>query len=205
MALKGWEKGGRFIHKEPLKKKVDQAVYRLRVQRSRLEGASMRMNQHDKELFAKCVAAQTTKDAQRAAMYANECAEVRKLSKVIIRSELALEQVMLRLETVEEFGNFAASMKPVVGVVRALGSQLAGVIPEVSFELNQIGEDLTKLVIDVGETTGHTWDIEASGEAQSILADASAVAEQRLKERFPELPAAVPAGEKVPTSTTSKT
>ncbi|MEM2905631.1 MAG: Snf7 family protein [Candidatus Bathyarchaeia archaeon] len=196
MGIKSWDKGARLIHREPLKKRIDYAAYRLRVQKSRLEGASMRMAQHDRELFEKCVSAQTRKDSQRAAMYANECAEVRKMAKVVLRGELALEQVLLRLETVEEFGDFAASMKPVIGVVHSLRSQLAGVIPEVSYELGEISEDLGKIVMDIGESTGRTWEIEPSGEAQKILDDAGALAEQRMKEKFPELPAAVPSVEK---------
>jgi len=196
MGIKTWDKGGRLIHREPLKKRVDYATYRLRIQKSRLEGASMRMTQHDRELFEKCVNAQSHKDAQRAAMYANECAEVRKMAKVVLRGELALEQVLLRLETVEEFGDFAASMKPVLGVVQSLRSQLAGVIPEVSYELGQINEDLNRIVVDIGESTGRTYEIEPSGEAQKILDDATALAEQRMKEKFPELPAAVPSAEK---------
>jgi len=50
-------------------------------------------------------------------MYANEIAEIRKIAKVTLRSELALEQVVLRLETIQEFGDVAAMMGPVAGVV----------------------------------------------------------------------------------------
>jgi len=118
------------------------------------------------------------------------------MAKVVLRGQLALEQVLLRLETVEEFGDFAASMKPVIGVVHSLRSQLAGVIPEVSYELGVINEDLNKIVVDIGESGGRAWEIEPTGEAQKILDDASALAEQRMKEKFPELPAAVPSIEK---------
>ena len=194
---KGWEGRGGLLHRSPsLKERIGTATYGLRTQLTKLENASSRMQTHDKSLFEKCVAAQAMRDSSRAAMYANECAEVRKMSKIILRAEMALEQVMLRLETVEEFGDVVVVMGPVAGVVHSLKTQLAGVIPEVSYELGQIGEDLNKIVIDVGESTGQAWEIGSSGgEAQKILDDASAVAEQRMKERFPELPGLVPAAE----------
>src|SRR5206468_1766034 len=92
----------RIHHQEPLKEKISQCVYKLKVQQNRLEGANLKTQQHDKSLFDKCVQAQMAKDTMRSAMYANEIAEIRKIAKVTLRSELALEQVVLRLETIQD-------------------------------------------------------------------------------------------------------
>jgi division protein CdvB (Snf7/Vps24/ESCRT-III family) len=122
-------------------------------------------------------------------MYANECAELRKMAKVVLHSELALEQVTLRLETVHEFGDLANAMMPVANVVRALKSQLEGVMPEVSLELSEVNETLEGLAVEVGETTETSFDVMSSSEeSQHILQEANIVAEQKMKERFPELP-----------------
>lgn len=173
----------------PLKERIATATYRLKLQQDKLEQASMKMQQHDKELFEKCVSTQMAHDSSRASMYANECAEVRKMAKVILLSELAIEQVVLRLETVQEFGDVVMWMGPVSNVVHTLKGRLAGVIPEVSYELGSIDEMLSGMVIEAGEATGKAYDVQASGEnAQKILTEASAVAEQKMKERFPELP-----------------
>jgi division protein CdvB (Snf7/Vps24/ESCRT-III family) len=43
--------------------------------------------------------------------------------------------------------------------------------------------------MEVGEATENTFDLSASsGESQKILQEANFVAEQKMKERFPELP-----------------
>ena len=110
----------RIHHQEPLKEKISQVVYKLKVQQNRLEGANLKTQQHDKSLFDKCVQAQMSKDTMRSAMYANEIAEIRKIAKVTLRSELALEQVVLRLETIQEFGDVAAMMLPGRSLVRLL-------------------------------------------------------------------------------------
>jgi division protein CdvB (Snf7/Vps24/ESCRT-III family) len=149
------------------------------------------MQGHDREMFDKCIKAQMQHDNARAAMYANESAELRKMAKITLHSQLALEQVALRLETIREFGDVAAMMAPVASVVRAIHKQIAGVIPEVGFELGEIGEMLNGMVMEAGEATGTGYDFEASNEeAQKILTEAGAIAEQRMKERFPELPTA---------------
>ncbi len=180
---------GHFHHKVPIKEQVATAIYRLKVQQNKLESASLRMQQHDRDIFGKCVNAQVSRDPARAAMYANECAEVRKMAKVTLQCQLALEQVSIRLETIEEFGDIARMMAPVASVVYSIKNQISGVIPEVGFELSEIGEMLNGFVVEAGEATGSNVDIEASGaEAQRILGEANTIADQHMKEKFPELP-----------------
>lgn len=175
----------------PLKERVDEAIFRLRVQENRLDAAANRMQQHDKQMFDKCVRAQIDKDSARAAMYANECAQVRKMAKVTLQCQLALEQAALRLETVREFGQVASMMAPVAAVVRSVQGQITGVIPEVALELGEIGEMLNSVVFEVGEATGSSYEIQTSSEeAQRILTEANTLAEHRMQQRFPDLPTA---------------
>ena len=199
--LRDWEREPReplvarvsdhFHHKISIKEQLGTAIYRLKVQENKLESASLRMQQHDRDIFTKCVNAQMSHDTARAAMYANECAEVRKMAKVTLQCQLALEQVSLRLETVEAFGDIAQMMAPVASVVHSIKNQISGVIPEVGYELNEIGEVLNSVVMEAGEATGTSYDVEASGaEAQRILGEANIIAEQHMKEKFPDLPAA---------------
>lgn len=201
--LKDWDRdqrdpvfsrvGDRFHHKPAVKEQISSALYRLNVQKNKLETASSRMQQHDKEIFGKCINAQLAHDNARAMMYANECAEVRKMAKVTVQCQMALEQVYLRLETIEEFGDVAKMMAPVASVVHSIKSQISGVMPEVGFELGQIGEVLSGVVDEAGEVTGSNYDVNASGEeAQRILGEANTIAEQHMKNIFPDLPSTGP-------------
>jgi len=174
----------------PIGQRINQCLFKLKLQQRKLERTSYHMQQRDQALYGKCVLAIQGKNTQLASMYANECAELRKMAKVVLHSELALEQVTLRLETVHEFGNMAATMAPVATVVRTLKTQLEGVMPEVSLELAEVNDTLEGLSIEVGEATETSFDVSASsGESQQILQEANTVAEQKMKERFPELPA----------------
>jgi len=209
-SMKNWDRGqktplfsnltDRMHRQEPLKERINQVIYKLKVNQNRLEGANLKTQQHDKALFDKCVQAQMSKDSARATMYANEISEIRKMAKVTLRSELALEQVVLRLETIEEFGDVAALMGPVAGVVHSIKDQISGVIPQVGYELGEISETLSGVVMEVGEATGQSYDMETSGvEAQKILGEANTIAETRMRERFPELPSPTPAYAAEPT------
>jgi division protein CdvB (Snf7/Vps24/ESCRT-III family) len=177
------------IHPTPMKTRIRECLFRLKVQTRKLERTSYHMQQRDQALYGKCVLALQSKNTELASMYANECAELRKMAKVVLHSQLALEQVTLRLETVNEFGEVAYTMIPVANVVKTLKSQLEGVMPEVSMELSQVNETLEGLAMEVGETSETTFDMSASNEeSQKILTEANFVAEQKMKERFPELP-----------------
>jgi len=181
--------GEHFRHHPSAKEQVSTALYRLKAQQNKLEAAAGRMQQHDKEIFNKCVSSQLSHDTARAAMYANECAEVRKMAKVTVQCQMALEQVSLRLETIQEFGDVAKMMAPVANVVHSIKSQISGVMPEVGLELGQIGELLSSVVDESGEVMGSSYDVGTPNqESSKILDEANAIAEQHVKDRFPELP-----------------
>lgn len=175
-------------HHLPLKQRISDTIYRLKTQQEKLEGTSNKMVQHEKALFQKCVDAKVTNDDTRAAMYANECAEARKISKVLLKSQLAIEQVVLRLETVEEFGDVAVAIAPTASVIHALHGQLSGVLPQVSRELGEIDEVIGGIVTEAGPSMSAESNVVAMGEAKNILAEADTIAEQRMKDRLPQIP-----------------
>lgn len=177
------------VRPTPMKQRVNECLFKLKVQERKLERSSYHMQQRDQALYGKCVLAIQGKNTELASIYANECAELRKMAKVVLHSELALEQVTLRLENVRDFGELASTMAPVAHVVGTLKTQLEGVMPEVSLELAEVNDTLEGLAVEVGEASETSFPISSSsGESQHILQEANAVADQQMKERFPELP-----------------
>jgi len=173
----------------PLKYKIDMAMNKLKVQLDKLDQVSARLMERDKKVFEKVVDAFIKHEMDRATLYANELAELRKMGKIILFSKLSLEKVLLRLETIRDVGDLMVAMAPVIGVVRAVKSGLAGILPDAERELGELADVLGGLVADVGELTGHSPTLEASEEAQKILEEAMAIAEQRMREKLPEIPA----------------
>lgn len=177
----------------PMRQRLTETLHKLRVQLHRLERASAELQARDKSLHDKCVDAVKHSDFSRAKIYAEECAQIRRIARVSLNSQFALERVVLRLEAVREFGDIAHNMSPVKRVVATVRSGLSHVLPDVSLKLAEIDESLSSMVLDIGEATG---DVSAAdqptGEAKKILEEAAAFAEQQVKERFPELPSTTP-------------
>jgi division protein CdvB (Snf7/Vps24/ESCRT-III family) len=177
----------------PLKPRLDIAVRRIELQVQRLDQANDRFSQRDKTIFQRIVEAYTKHDMARANVFANELAEIRKMEKMIMHARLALEQIVLRLRTVSELGDVVSTLAPAVGVLRTVRSGMASVFPEAERELGSIGNLLSGIIIDAGQSTGLTLNFDAANEdAQKILTEAGSVAEQQIKDKFPDLPAGIP-------------
>jgi division protein CdvB (Snf7/Vps24/ESCRT-III family) len=188
----------------PLKPRLDMAIRRIELQVQRLDQAGERFSDRDKKIFARIVDAYTKHDMARANVFANELAEIRKMERMIMHGRLALEQIVLRLRTVSELGDIVTTLAPAVGVLRSVKTGMSKIFPEAEKELGQIGNLLNGIIIDAGQSTGLTINFDSANEdAQKILAEASSVAEQKIKEKFPELPASIPeVGEESPTGPT---
>jgi division protein CdvB (Snf7/Vps24/ESCRT-III family) len=176
------------VHQQPLKELINLVIYRLRVQRNKIESTSLTLQHRDRELFDKCVTSRATGDEARANLYAEECAEVRKIAKVVLQSELALEQLIFKLETAEMLGDIAYLVSPIKAVVATVGKQVQHTMPEVSFELNQINESLDGFASEAGNVADVIISTDShSPESEKIFNEAGVLAEQKIKSRFPAL------------------
>ncbi len=177
------------LHPVPLKERIDHASFRLHTQLEKLEQMYTRLHQRDTELFQRCVGAQLSNDPEHAQVYANECAEIRKIAKVVLGSQLALERVTIRLETIKELGSIMAQMAPVMTIVKETKSKIAGIVPQVASELDEVNNSLSDLTVEAGEVTSNSLPIETTDDdARKVLEETGLIAEEKLRDHFPELP-----------------
>jgi division protein CdvB (Snf7/Vps24/ESCRT-III family) len=182
----------------PIREVATKSIYTLRVQQNKLEQASYRLKERDRTLFENCMGALKKNNKERAAMCANEIAEVRKLIKFLYNVQLAIERVILRLETIKELSDIVVDLKPALKLLQNVSQDLFQVLPDVSTELNTVNEAIhdtlyaTKInadesIIPVGRKT-------EGGE--EILKEVTSFIEQKLTETLPEPPMANARSEK---------
>jgi hypothetical protein len=137
---------------------------------------------------------------EKAAICATEIAEVRKLVKFLYNVQLAIERVILRLETIRELGDIVADLKPALRLLQGVSQELFQLLPDVSSELNTVNETIQETLhaakistdenlIPVGKKT-------EGGE--EILKEVACFMEQKLAETLPEPPIAALVKEKTP-------
>ena len=142
----------------------------------------------DADIFKRVVKAMTERDTARANILATELGEIRKVTKMLSHSSIAMQSMSMRLGTVSEMGDVVAMLSPAKSMINNIRSEMCSIFPEASQELGNIGNLLSEIVTT---TTNQGVDtpvntIMASADALQILEEAECVAENRLKEQIPE-------------------
>ena len=174
------------------------SIYTLRVQQNKLDQATYRLKERDRILFESCMGALKKNNKERAAVCANEIAEVRKLLKFLVNVHLAIERVVLRLETIRELSEIVVDLKPALKLLQGVSQELFQVLPDVSTELNSVQTTISEAlyatkvtsdadnVIPVGRKTE---------DGEQILNEVSSFLEQKVADTLPEPPISEPKSE----------
>ena len=174
---------------EPIKPKLDLATRQIQVQVGRVDQAQTRLKERDGIIFSKEVKAIQKKDTERANMLANELSEIRRMGVVLTQAKLALEQLVLRLNTVTDLGDFTATLAPAMNIIRDVKPGLVNLIPEAEREIGEISTLLSGILIESGQITPSQTSFEVSNvEAERVLEEASLIARNNMKDNFPDVP-----------------
>jgi len=122
-------------------------------------------------------------------MLANELTEIRKMHNVVVQSKLALEQLTLRLSTIQELGDLAMTLTPALDVIRGVRPGLVNLVPDAEAEIGEISSLLSGILVEAGQLDPVQISFETTGEeAEKVIEEAGAIVEQRMREKFPDVP-----------------
>jgi division protein CdvB (Snf7/Vps24/ESCRT-III family) len=177
----------------PLRDIAAKSILTLRVQQNKLEQAGYRLKERDKVLFESCMGALKRNNKEKAAICANEISEIRKLIRFLYSVQLAIERVILRLETIRELSEIVVDLKPALKLLQNVSQDLFQVLPDVSNELNNVNSTISETLyatkIRTDESVIPVNKKTAGGE--EILKEVSNFIEQKLVEDLREPPTSV--------------
>jgi len=183
-----------MIKKEPpLKPRIQQSVGKLNQTISKIDYMHKKLQEKDAKLFNRIVDAQQRHDKTTGKVLANELAEVRKNERMLGNLKLSLDQVQLRLSTMNELGDAMVTLGPVIATMRSIGPALSRFIPQAGAEFEMMSGLLGGMMTD---SFGGSFELDSSSneETDSILREAAAVAGNRIGEKFPSVPSPVNSG-----------
>jgi division protein CdvB (Snf7/Vps24/ESCRT-III family) len=174
----------------PLKPRIETAVNKLQLQTSKLDTMITKLNERDASLFRRVVDAMQRHDADSAKVLSNELAEVRKISKTLNQSKMALEQVSMRLSTIHDLGDAMVALGPAMSSIKSLKPSLGRFVPGADSEINNMQALLGGIMTESLQNNGIGIELNAGGgvDVDQIMMEASAVAEQKVNDRFPSIP-----------------
>ena len=174
---------------QPIRPQIQKASTQLQSEVKALDSALARLDQKESAIFRKTVQSVQAHDQESSKAFSNELSEVRKMKKIVTQSRVALQQISVRLQTVTELGDFASTVAQAIGVVRTVRRALGEAVPDAQDTLGELGAQLNTMMVDFGEITQTNFSLsEPNEDAQKILAEATAVAEKRVNQGFPDVP-----------------
>ena len=171
---------------------MNKSIQTLKIQQGKLGLATHRLKERDRVLFQTCVSSLRNKNKEKASICANELSEVRKLIQFLCNVELAIERVVLRLETIRELSEIVVDLKPALRLLQGVSQELMSVLPDVSSELNQVKDTISETLYSTKLTADESTipiEMKTVG-GQEILKEVSCYLEQKISENLPEPPAA---------------
>ena len=180
---------------------------KLKSQQFKLAQVVVKLTRRDKILFSTCATALKAKNKERAAIFANELAEVRKLTKVIYHTQILVERIILRLETLKEFNSAFADLKPVLRNLKSVTKSLSSFMPQMAFEMERVNESIFEVMtmskIDSSKLEVPT-DVKTLG-GEEVLKEVAGFLEEQITEKLPEPPTSAPVMEKPQPQRVAKT
>ncbi len=128
----------------------------------------------------------------RAKALANELSNIRRVQRTTQNVGLALEVVVIRFSTINEFAMVMETINPTIELVKDVQKEISNVVPSangVISEVSSITSDVlinSNVKIDVNKVSAPI-----DSEAVSILNEVEGILEDEAKVRLPEIPAAI--------------
>jgi division protein CdvB (Snf7/Vps24/ESCRT-III family) len=126
---------------------ITSSIRKLKLQHVKLQQVTIRLQERDRYLFRACSLALKEGIRERASMYATEDAEVRRLMNLLSQTQIAIERIILRLETVRELNNIMIDLKPALGALKNVTQGIIETMPDVASELDRINESISETLV----------------------------------------------------------
>ena len=174
----------------PLRPRVETAANKLQLQISKLDAIVTKLNERDASLFRRVVDAVQRHDTDTTKMLSNELAEVRKVSRTLGQAKMAFEQVSMRLSTIHNMGDVMVTLGPAITSIKSLKPGLGKFVPGADSEINTIQTLLNGIMMESlqSNSSGIEMNIGSGSDIDQIMMEASAVAEQKMNDKFPSIP-----------------
>ncbi len=187
-----------------LDKKAIIALYRVKSSINRIQTYVDKLREKEREYFNEVVDSKLHHDERRAKIYARQVADIRKVIRQLYQVEYMLQHVALKLETFTIFHGATAEVKPVLALMRHAVGLLRESAPydlwvELQATMKELETMMDTSIVDISSSV----DVALDAEAKKVLEEAKLVAEQKLKEKYSEIPSLINLGEEEKTGESS--
>jgi division protein CdvB (Snf7/Vps24/ESCRT-III family) len=173
----------------PLKPRVNAVMDQVNSQVSKLDIILNEIKTKDYETFRSMLSSVKDNNTLNSRISLSNLAQIRKLIKIVSLSKVVFENLNIKLSTVSSIVDLVSILSPGIALVKNVRSSLISYIPESKYEIGSISDLIGGILVDAGQIGSYIINFETANEKASYLInEASLIAEQKIKEEFPDLP-----------------
>lgn len=128
----------------------------------------------------------------RAKALANELSNIRRVQRTTQNVGLALEVVVIRFSTINEFAMVMETINPTIELVKDIQKEISNVVPSANGVISEVSSITSDVIINSNvKIDMNKVSAPIDSEAVSILNEVEGILEDEAKVRLPEIPAAM--------------
>jgi len=132
-----------------LKDKINSSLRQIDGQRKELEQLKFKLEERRKVMFDATIRAIEKNDETRARVLEGEHAELQKITKVVIASELALLHISVRLETIRDVGDIMSVLSNAFKSVKKIGKSVSEFAPNIELAASEINGSFSDILTEL--------------------------------------------------------
>lgn len=185
MKLGAW--GRQRDRKEGIRDRVVDAITKLEQHRRGVQALRKRLQDRSNRIFESVVVCIQLGEKDKATIYANENAEVKRIMKALRSAELALTQVMLRLESIRDVGEAMKEMEQAFTVIKSMGKVIQGMSMQMNLAQDNIQSTLNETMAELQQLAPDLkLDVQTSSGEQIVEEAMKYIEEQVSAEGLPD-------------------
>ncbi|MGQ9780853.1 MAG: hypothetical protein ACUVQ8_01170 [Nitrososphaeria archaeon] len=165
---------------KPTRDRIVESIKLIEVHRKQLEGIKRRLEIRREKLFALTVGSLEAKDKLRAKVYATEHGELKRVIKVVTMSELALTQIVIRLESICDTGDVIAQVSSAFKVVKKIGEEIRSIMPQLEGTMQEVNNVLTDTMASLQQISPESGIILDVSQGEDILESAKKYVDEKI-------------------------
>ncbi len=172
-----------------LKEKIDRVIVQLEVVEDRIEEIRYRFERRSRELFERVIALIKRGERSRAAVYAGEISQIRNILKMVLTVRNLIIMTKERLKTVRDLRELSEALMVFGAALETVRGEVETLHPNLTIVFDEIARKVKSMIVETSvEVEGSIDPAIVTSNALQVLEEAKRIAEERVKESFPEPP-----------------
>ena len=180
-------------HQQQFKSDIEKASSVVNSQLTRLKMLDEKFSTMDKNFRHQIVLNIKSGNNSRAKALAGELSNIRNVQRTTQNAGLALEVMLIRFRTINEFAMVLETIHPTIGMIKDIQRDISKVIPAASSVFSEMKSITSDVLVnsDIKLDVGSKFSTPVDKDALSILNEIEGMLETEAKAKLPDVPSAI--------------